>query len=102
MESARAWIESREGSIGRGIVETLSRDGALLQWTGGLAVRGGDEVMVRLSFDPGSPTLGLAARVLWVQADGRAAEGEVQWLPGPDLTRLGSMVDPSADPSPVY
>ena len=91
-ESVRAWIESQEGSIARGVVEVLSEDGVLLQLTNTIPVSERAEVVVRLSFDPASPTLGLAARVLRFQANGEGSDCEVEWLPGPDHTRVGSLV----------
>jgi hypothetical protein len=87
-ETARVWIESEDGSIARGVVETLSEEGALIDLTDLASLDAGAEVAVRLSVDPATPTLGLRARVLWVLAKGATSECELEWMPGPERARL--------------
>jgi hypothetical protein len=92
-ESVRVWIEDGRGSIARGLVEVISEDRAFIRLTEAASVGSGDQVAVRLSFDPESPTMGAAARVLWIRAEGGSWECELEWThTGPERARLASLV----------
>ncbi len=98
-EGVRAWVESPDGSIARGLAETLSEDGAVIRLTGAGPIDPESEVAVRLSFDPAAPTVGVGARVLRILRKGESVECELAWTPGPERTRLGTLVG-SARPEP--
>ena len=91
-EPIRAWIESRDGAIVRGVVDVLAEDGAVILLADSDAIDAGDAVTVRLSFDRAAPTLASGALVLSIRAGEDASECEVEWLPGPDGSRLASLV----------
>ncbi len=91
-EGVRAWVESPDGSIARGLAETVSVDGAVIRLTGAGSIDPESEVAVRLSFDPAAPTVGVGARVLRILRKGEMVECELVWTPGPERTRLGSLV----------
>ncbi len=80
-ETVRAWIESADGSIARGLVEALSDHGAVIRVVDVAAPDAGAEVAVRLSFAPASPTVGKTARVLRVLAHNETSDCEVEWVP---------------------
>jgi hypothetical protein len=80
-ETVRAWIEAADGSIARGLVEVLSERGAVIRLADTAALDAGAAVAVRLSFDPASPTVGRAARVLRVLANDETSDCEVEWVP---------------------
>jgi hypothetical protein len=85
----RAWIESSDGSISRGLVEALSREGALVELASAAQLETGAEVAVRLSLDPLAPTLGLLARVVSVTVQGGSWQCELAW---PEDQRLDSLL----------
>lgn len=92
-ESVRVWIEDGCGSIARGLVEVISEDRAFVRLTEAASVGSGDEVAVRLSFDRSSPTLGAAARVLWIRSEDETWECELEWThSGPERARLGALI----------
>jgi hypothetical protein len=93
VEPVRVWIESDDGSIARGLVDVLSEDGAFLRLAGTALLAAGDDVSVRIAFSMSSPTLGAAARVLWIRPAGEESECEVEWThSGPERERLASLV----------
>jgi hypothetical protein len=77
-DPVRVWIENGDGSIARGLVEVLSVDGAFVRLTAAASVASGDDVAVRIAFSRSSPTLGAAARVVWIRS-GETPECELQW-----------------------
>jgi hypothetical protein len=91
-DTVRVWIESDDGSIARGLVEVLSEDGAFIQVTDAGSFDTGAEVAVRLSCSANSPTLALAARVLWVLSRDETTECELEWMPGSDRARLARII----------
>jgi hypothetical protein len=91
-DTVRVWIESEDGSIARGVVEVLSEDGGFIRLTDVTALDTGAEVAVRLSCGANSPTLALAARVLWVLSRDETTECELEWMPGPDRARLARII----------
>jgi PilZ domain len=91
-ETVRIWIENDGGSIARGVVEVLSEAGAVIRVSDLETLDTGSEVAVRLGCDARSPTLGLAARVLWILSNDESSECELEWLPCPDRARLGPLI----------
>ncbi len=93
VEPIRVWIENRDGSIARGHVDVLSEDGASARLAGAVPVASGEDVTVRMAFDWSSPTLGAAARVLWVRPAGDEMECELEWThSGPERELLACVV----------
>ena len=91
-EPVRVWIE-KGGSITRGLVEVLSEDGASVRLTGPASFASGDDVAVRIAFSRNSPTLGAAARVLWIRLAGELSECELEWThSGSERQQLASLV----------
>ena len=85
-DSVRVWVED-------GLVDVISEDRALVRLTGAASVNAEDRVAVRISFDPNSPTLGVAARVLSIRPEDGAWECELEWThAGPERARLGSLI----------
>jgi hypothetical protein len=81
-ETVRAWIESADGSIARGLVEELFERGAVIRLANNAAsLETAALVAVRLSFDPTAPTVEVFARVLRILPQGDASQCEVEWLP---------------------
>ncbi len=92
-EPIRVWIESRDGSITRGLVGVLSEDGACIRLTGPVSVAAGDDVAVRIAVSRSSPTLGAGARVLSIRSSGAAPECELEWTPsGGEREQIASLV----------
>jgi hypothetical protein len=92
-EPVRVWIENRDGSIARGLVEVLSENGALVRLVGEAWVTSGDQVTVRIAVNRTSPTLGGAARVRWVRSEGDTPECELEWThSGPERDQLAYLV----------
>jgi hypothetical protein len=78
-EPLRVWIEHDDGSIARGSIEVLSKDGALVRLTDASFGAPGEELAVRIAFSRKSPTLAARARVLWFRASGDVTECELAW-----------------------
>ena len=72
------WIEDGDGTIVRGIAESVSRGGALVRLSAAPPFAEGSGVALRLSLDPDSPTVSATARVSWVEANGQTQCG-LEW-----------------------
>src|SRR5262245_5663369 len=62
-EPIRVWIEHADGSISRGRIRRMCPDTAVVQLAGATSMAAGEAVAVRIAYNPGAPTLGVAARV---------------------------------------
>ena len=92
-EPLRVWIEHEDGSIARGSIEVLSKDGALVRLTGASFGAPGEELAVRIAFSRKAPTLAARARVLWVRSSGETTECELAWThSGPQRNQLAMVV----------
>jgi hypothetical protein len=91
-EPIRAWIEGRDGSIVRGLVELLSEDGALVRLTASDSVGAGDEVEVRLSSSRTAQSLAVGARVLSMRSQDDTSECEIEWTRGAERAGLASLI----------
>jgi hypothetical protein len=72
------WIEDGDGTIVRGVAESVTRGGALVRLAAPPAFIEGSGVALRLSLDPESPTVSATARVSWVKANGQSQCG-LEW-----------------------
>ena len=72
------WIEDGEGTIVRGVAESVTRGGAHIRLSASRG-RTGEGVALRICFDPDLPTVATSARVSWVRSEGEAAECAVEW-----------------------
>ena len=81
------WIEDRASRICRGETDSLTRDGLHVRLAEPPAFGQGDEVAVRLSFEPGAPTVATSARVAWVRASAGQVECSLQWSTPPGERR---------------
>jgi len=72
------WIEDGDGTIVRGVAESVTRAGVLVTLRATPAFGEGAGVALRLSLDPESPTVAATARVSWVKSEGPAECG-LEW-----------------------
>ncbi|HUL75986.1 MAG TPA: PilZ domain-containing protein [Vicinamibacteria bacterium] len=73
------WIEDVEGTIVRGVAESVTNGGAHIRLAGHPEFGRGAGVALRISFDPESPTVAATARVSWIRAEDGQAECGVEW-----------------------
>lgn len=74
------WIEDDEGTIVRGVAESVTRGGAHIRLSATPGFGQGTGVALRICFDPDGPTVATSARVSWVRSqEGQAAECGVEW-----------------------
>jgi hypothetical protein len=73
------WIEDGEGTIVRGLAESVTRGGAHIRLSARPGFGQGTGVSLRICFDPESPTVATSARVSWVRGDGEETECGVEW-----------------------
>jgi hypothetical protein len=73
------WIEDGEGTILRGVAESVTRGGAHIRLSAMPAFGQGTGVALRICFDPDCPTVAILARVSWVRSEGGEAECVVEW-----------------------
>jgi hypothetical protein len=79
------WIEDCDGKIVRGVAESVTTSGAEVRLSAPAAFRQGAEVALRISFDPGSPTVATTARVSWLRSEGGAPECALAWTGSDDV-----------------
>jgi hypothetical protein len=70
------WIEDRDGTIVRGVAESLTSTGVTVALSGPPAFAQGAHVALRMCLQPGSPTVATTARVSWVRGEGEGARME--------------------------
>ena len=73
------WIEDGEGTIVRGLAESVTRGGAHIRLSAKPGFGQGTGVTLRICFDPDSPTVATSARVCWVRSEGGQEECGVEW-----------------------
>jgi hypothetical protein len=73
------WIEDGEGTIVRGVAESVTRGGAHIRLSAKPGFGQGTGVSLRICFDPDCPTVATSARVSWVRGEGAGAECGVEW-----------------------
>lgn len=73
------WIEDGEGTILRGVAESLTMGGAHIRLSAKPGFGQGTGVALRICFDPDCPTVATSARVSWVRSEGGQAECGVEW-----------------------
>ena len=73
------WIEDGEGTIVRGVAESVTRGGAHIRLSSRPGFGEGTGVSLRICFDPDCPTVATSARVSWVRSEGSQAECGVEW-----------------------
>ena len=73
------WIEDAEGTIVRGVAESVTRGGAHIRLSARPGFGEGTGVALRICFDPSSPTVATSARVSWVRGEGAGAECGLEW-----------------------
>jgi hypothetical protein len=73
------WIEDGEGTIVRGVAESVTRGGAHIRLSAKPAFEQGTGVSLRICFDPDCPTVATSARVSWVRSEGGQDECGVEW-----------------------
>jgi hypothetical protein len=73
------WIEDGEGTIVRGVAETVTRGGAHIRLSATPGFAKGSGVALRICFDPECPTVATSARVSWVRSENGQAECAVEW-----------------------
>lgn len=76
---APAWIEDEEGTIVRGVAESVTAEGARIRLAAHPDFGQGAGVSLRLSFDLESPTVAATARVSWVRAEDGEVECGLEW-----------------------
>jgi hypothetical protein len=82
------WIEDHDGRIVRGVAESVTTSGAQVRLSAPAAFRQGAEVALRISFDPGAPTVATTARVSWVRSEGGTPECALAWTgPADEVAR---------------
>jgi hypothetical protein len=73
------WIEDDDGTITRGVAESVSRGGARVRLAAPPSFGQGKGVALRLALDPESPTVAATAKVSWVRAESGEAECGLVW-----------------------
>jgi hypothetical protein len=73
------WIEDGEGTIVRGVTESVTRGGAHIRLSARPRFGLGSGVSLRICFDPESPTVATSARVSWIRSEGGRDECGVEW-----------------------
>jgi hypothetical protein len=74
------WIEDADGTIVRGVAESLTTGGAHIRLGATPGFGQGTGVALRICFDPECPTVATSARVSWVRSEGGQAECGVEWM----------------------
>jgi hypothetical protein len=73
------WIEDRDGTIVRGVAESLTARGVTVQLSAPPTFGQGADVALRMCLEPGSPTVATTARVSWVRGEGARTECGLAW-----------------------
>jgi hypothetical protein len=73
------WIEDGDGTIVRGVAESVTTGGAHVRLATPPAFGRGAGVALRICFDPERPTVATTARVSWVQSASGQAECGLEW-----------------------
>jgi hypothetical protein len=73
------WIEDGDGTIVRGMAESVTAGGARIRLASEPGFGQGAGVALRLCSDPHSPTVAATARVSWVRSESGEAECGVEW-----------------------
>ena len=73
------WIEDVDGTIVRGVAESVTRGGAHIRLSAKPGFGQGTGVALRICFDPDRPTVATSARVSWVRNEDGEAECGVEW-----------------------
>ncbi len=85
------WIEDGEGSIARGVAQSVTSSGACVRLTGTPALETGQEVALRICFERGAPTVALRALVRFVRNTQGTFECGLEWTaPAPPRAVLDS------------
>jgi hypothetical protein len=72
------WIEERDGTIVRGVAESVTRGGVFVRLPEAPRFVRGTGVALRLSLHPDWPTVAATARVSWVRGEDPAQCG-LEW-----------------------
>lgn len=73
------WVEDHDGTIVRGLAETVTAGGARIRLSSMPGFGQGAGVALRICFDPESPTVAATARVSWVRSESEGPECGVEW-----------------------
>ena len=84
-QSMPAWIEDAEGTIFRGVAESVTAEGARIRLPVDPGLEEGTPVALRLSLDPERPTVAATARVSWLRSEGDSMECGFEWTETPAL-----------------
>lgn len=84
-QSMPAWIEDAEGTIFRGVAESVTAEGARIRLPVDPGLEEGTPVALRLSLDPDRPTIAAMARVVWARSEGGETECGLEWTETPAL-----------------
>ncbi len=68
------WVEDHDGTIVRGLAETVTAGGARIRLSSMPGFGQGAGVALRICFDPESPTVATTARVSWVRGESGTPE----------------------------
>ena len=77
--AATVWIEDRASRISRGEAAAVTSEGLRVSLPEPPSFARGDEVVVRLAFERGSPTVALTARVERADRDAGVVECSLGW-----------------------
>jgi len=73
------WVEDHDGTIVRGLAESVTSGGAHIRLSAAPGFGQGAGVALRICFDPESPTVAANARVSWVRSESGEPECGVEW-----------------------
>ena len=79
MANVAVWVEDHDGTIVRGLAETVTAGGARIRLSSMPGFGQGAGVALRICFDPESPTVAATARVSWVRSESGTPECGVEW-----------------------
>jgi len=85
--TAMVWIEDRSTRISRGQAAVVTSEGMQVKLSEAPAFGRGDEVAVRLSFERGTATVAVSARVAWVRGALDQVECGLNWSTPPSERR---------------
>jgi hypothetical protein len=88
-ETVMVWIEGGTGDIARGEADSVTAEGLSVGLAEPPGFGRGDDVVVRVCFDRGAPTVTATARVAWLRARDGVVECGLQWTaPAEDRSAL--------------
>jgi hypothetical protein len=75
------WVEDRSGTIVRGRADSVTESGLVVHLAERPPFESGDDVALRISFEPDAPTVATKARAVWIREGTSALDCGLEWNP---------------------